>query len=298
MSNLLRLSCRSFFCALVMLSAVPAAMAASSAQLFEQEAPAGVRPQGMGNAFVAVADDVNAVYWNPAGLALIKNQQVQATWQDRFGLGIQYNYISYAQQNYGGSWAHQDAGSFLLGGGDYTADIFSFAGATQVDDFTYIGGALKFIKLDYSPPTACPTVCQDASSDGYSIDVGILHIVDPQTTVGAVVREASSRVDSNTSSQDDRYDNNIIIGFSRQMNDRTLAALQFGNVGKDTTVHFGVESKFQDNLILRAGYDDDLWTAGIGLRQDQWEFNYAYVNDSNIQGHNDDSHKFGGTLHF
>src|SRR4029453_12586360 len=29
----------------------------------------GVRAEGMGGAFVAVADDASAVYWNPAGIA-------------------------------------------------------------------------------------------------------------------------------------------------------------------------------------------------------------------------------------
>jgi hypothetical protein len=37
------------------------------AQTFES---VGTRAQGMGGAFVAVADDASAVYWNPAGLAL------------------------------------------------------------------------------------------------------------------------------------------------------------------------------------------------------------------------------------
>lgn len=276
----------------------PRAEAAQAAQLFEQEAPAGVRPQGMGNSFVAVADDVNAIYWNPAGLALIKDQQVQASWQDRFGLGIQYNYISYAQPNYGASWAHQDASGFLLGGGDYTSDIFTFAGATQIDESTFVGGALKFIKLDFSPPGNCPTTCRTSSSDGYALDVGIMHRVDPQTTVGAVIREATSSVKNSSASSNDRYDNNILIGFSRKMNDKTLLALQFGNLGKDTTIHLGVESRLQENLVVRAGYDDEIWTAGIGLMQDRWELNYAYINDNNIQGSNEGSHKFGGTLHF
>ena len=31
------------------------------------------RPAGMGNAFVGVASNINALYWNPAGLALMKN---------------------------------------------------------------------------------------------------------------------------------------------------------------------------------------------------------------------------------
>jgi hypothetical protein len=37
----------------------------------------GVRPLGMGNAFVAVSDDFNALYYNPAGLARIKEWQIE-----------------------------------------------------------------------------------------------------------------------------------------------------------------------------------------------------------------------------
>jgi hypothetical protein len=48
--------------ALVLLVAAPLA-----AQTFET---VGTRSAGMGGAFVAVADDASAVYWNPAGLAL------------------------------------------------------------------------------------------------------------------------------------------------------------------------------------------------------------------------------------
>lgn len=35
----------------------------------QSDAPVGVRAAGMGGAFVAVADDASAVFWNPAGLA-------------------------------------------------------------------------------------------------------------------------------------------------------------------------------------------------------------------------------------
>lgn len=43
-----------------------AAASAADAQVFEQ---IGVRAQGLGGAFVAVADDASATWWNPAGLA-------------------------------------------------------------------------------------------------------------------------------------------------------------------------------------------------------------------------------------
>src|SRR3954471_18410647 len=46
-----------------------AATTAVSPAVAQSEPPAGVRATGMGGAFVAVADDASAVFWNPAGLA-------------------------------------------------------------------------------------------------------------------------------------------------------------------------------------------------------------------------------------
>jgi hypothetical protein len=49
----------------------------SAGQIFANFETYGARPMGMGGAFTAIADDVNAAYWNPAGLAL--NPEVSIT---------------------------------------------------------------------------------------------------------------------------------------------------------------------------------------------------------------------------
>ena len=36
----------------------------------------GSRPAGFGNAFVAIADDPTAMYWNPAGISRLKGHEV------------------------------------------------------------------------------------------------------------------------------------------------------------------------------------------------------------------------------
>ena len=46
---------------------------------------AGARPLGMGNAFVALADDARAVVYNPAGLALLQNGEFTADYGRLFG---------------------------------------------------------------------------------------------------------------------------------------------------------------------------------------------------------------------
>ena len=54
-------------------AAALALMSAGSAQALEGAwTHYGVRPLGMGNAFVAVADDFNSLFYNPAGLARLK----------------------------------------------------------------------------------------------------------------------------------------------------------------------------------------------------------------------------------
>ena len=55
---------------------------------------AGARAVGMGEAFTAVVDDATAMYWNPAGLAQAKNQEVTFTHNQWLG-DIKHEFIGY-----------------------------------------------------------------------------------------------------------------------------------------------------------------------------------------------------------
>ena len=48
---------------------IAAVWALAAAQPANAQSPVGARASGMAGAFVAVADDATAVYWNPAGVA-------------------------------------------------------------------------------------------------------------------------------------------------------------------------------------------------------------------------------------
>lgn len=60
----------------------------------------GARPSGMGGAFSAVADDLNAIYWNPAGLALQKDRQASASYIKYFQ-GVNIGFLGYSQEAFG-----------------------------------------------------------------------------------------------------------------------------------------------------------------------------------------------------
>ncbi len=71
---------------------------AEATVIFLNIAP-GARAGGMGEAFVAVADDATATWWNPAGLAFLNKQELtfmHVNWLPTFRLDdLYYDYISY-----------------------------------------------------------------------------------------------------------------------------------------------------------------------------------------------------------
>ena len=57
--------------------------------------PTGSRPIAMGENFIAVADDANAIYWNPAGLVQLENGEAMFMHSTYFAT-IMYDYVAAA----------------------------------------------------------------------------------------------------------------------------------------------------------------------------------------------------------
>ncbi len=139
--------------------------AVASAQPFET---IGVRALGMGGAFVAVADDVSAIWWNPAGLAtggLFSMAVDYESFDERSGTGIFTGTpplgLGYVRTRLEGLVTHQ-AGVTLL--------------HTLVEGFT-VGGALKFVRgLASLDPD------DDAlgrATNSFDLDAGALYVRGP-----------------------------------------------------------------------------------------------------------------------
>src|SRR5574341_922912 len=95
----------------------------------------GTRPLSMGEAFVAVADDGNAISWNPAGLARMERIQASFNYADLFDLGVDSYYASFFSRLYfiplltdyvtiGADWSGIRAGDEELG---FSRDQFNFS---------------------------------------------------------------------------------------------------------------------------------------------------------------------------
>ncbi|MFB6214572.1 MAG: hypothetical protein ABEI54_01765 [Candidatus Bipolaricaulia bacterium] len=63
----------------------------------------GARALGMGGAFVAIADDYSASYWNPAGITRSSSLYLGGMHYDKYGLGLNLNYLSGGLSAFGSS---------------------------------------------------------------------------------------------------------------------------------------------------------------------------------------------------
>ena len=57
----------------------------------------GTRPLSMGGAFIAVADDANAITWNPAGLPGLRRTEFTSTYANLYNLGITQSYMGFVK---------------------------------------------------------------------------------------------------------------------------------------------------------------------------------------------------------
>ncbi len=89
-----------FLFSFVLLNQVASAQAGGAAVPFLLIAP-DARAAGMGEAGTAIADNVNAVYWNPGGMGFMENQrQISLSfsrWLPQFNADLYYSYGTYGE---------------------------------------------------------------------------------------------------------------------------------------------------------------------------------------------------------
>jgi len=262
--------------------------------------PVGARALGMGGAFVGLADDASAMYWNPGGIARLAQNEA---------LFVHANWIADISFNYGGVVLPvQDIGTFGLNftsltmadmertteelpegtGTTFSAGSFAvgLTYARNLTDWFSIGGNVKFIDEHI----------WNESAIGFALDVGTLLTTPfPGLKFGAgisnfgtkmhmtgddllVLKPISSNAGANQSINavlsTDQFDLPLTlrIGFAYQplvLDDQVLTFVVDAVHPNDNSesMSAGVEyTTLQKILSVRAGYN------GIGMRDGEEQF--------------------------
>lgn len=179
----------------------------------------GGRALGVGSAYVALANDVTASYWNPAGVARIEYPQIALSHDERFGNLINYDYVAFAVP-YGSNTIDPEtnqrefnAASFALSvirlgidgihkadsnvwNGDISVrpkyDLITFFNASdyivygtyakQYSENFYYGANIKLIRRNIG----------DAHGTGIGFDVGLQYLPFENIVLGAHLQDATT----------------------------------------------------------------------------------------------------------
>lgn len=261
----------------------------------------GARPSGMGNAFCAVADDVNAVLWNPAGLVLLDRKETSFTYTNLgpvFGsaeFGSMYDgFLGYAlplenDDALALSLQYQEQGTVAVTGDDPEVIAEYSLGANYAAIVSYAknvssslswGANLKFIQARL----------WEFSDTAYAVDIGGLYR-SPQgkLNVGVSLYNMGTELKMGDVEQADPLPQNLKLGLSYRLVKGNPQGLLFAfdvekptasNTG--TNIGLGVEYWYHDTLAVRLGYlrkegEVEGMTQGLGIRYGNYEIDFANV---------------------
>jgi len=255
---------------------------------------------GMGKAFVALADDATATYWNPAGLAQIGRKEITALHTSLWG-GAMYDYISYVNPvvglgTIGMSWTQLSCGGFerrnefneITGTFKDTSGAYGISYGRQVLDILSIGANVKYMSHTL-----------DSHANGnYLVDIGILYR--PPVEGLQIGTRLQNVVSVETGEKTDvKLPLTMRIGMDyKLLKDRiyVLADAEYRKTqsGKSLTeFHGGVEFWALHYMAVRLGMDGEEFTAGLGLKYRDYGIDYAFATHSLGP-----SHRFSATLRF
>jgi hypothetical protein len=262
---------------------------------------AGARSAAMGDAYVSLAEDATAAYWNPAGLAATTSTQftlMHLEWISSarmetasiahatgFGtLGLHFSGMYFDELERRETASPDPTGHFNA----YEISVAGAYGRKLWRDDIEAGGALKLLHSGLDQETAT----------GWAADVGVrFHTRVPGLTFAGVAQNLGPKM--KFVAEEFVLPATGRVGADYQ---REVPALRGALTGAldlvfptdgDARQHVGFEYAYRNVAAARVGYkanmDSQGLTFGLGLRKGGYSFDYAYSDIDNDLG---TGHKF------
>ncbi|NIR47952.1 PorV/PorQ family protein [candidate division KSB1 bacterium] len=248
----------------------------------------GGRASAIGEAFVALANDVSALYWNPAGITQLKRNNVHFS-HIEYVADVQHEFLGYVRRI--GSFNAVGLSIVALHTDDMnvttevqpfgTGETFGFSdimiGLTFAREFTdkfSTGVTVKYVREDLA----------DVSMTGVLIDAGTLYKIGfrgarfavsitnfgPEFETSGTVRDFLGAPREDVDFESFPAPLLLRVGFVFDLikfeNSRALLAFQLDHPNDESeNFNYGAEYWFNDMIALRAGYKKVAEIGGISL---------------------------------
>jgi hypothetical protein len=260
----------------------------------------GARQGGMGEAGVGLADDANAIYWNPGGLAFQYNDPevdrkgeaslMHVNWLPQFNLsdmyydyaagryylqdigmvGLAIQYISYGES----IWTGPDSPDEL---GRFNSSEVSITGsyALKVKENVGLGVNLKYIHSRLSPiEVTVGTEKGKGISSGFAVDLGVLYHPEwaQKLSLGANISNIGPKMSYVDYAQADPLPTNLRLGFAYHLVKSQFNTLTF--VYDTNKLLVNRDSTKVDGVFEAMLYSS--WTNGDVLKKFTHSFGLEY----------------------
>lgn len=281
--------CAAALASCLLLSLLPGAAfaAAGSTGIASLKLGVGARAMGLGGAYVALADDPTATYWNAAGLAGLRNTEVTA---------MHNQWIQDFRQEYAAVATPLGKGTFGFSfSGFYTSEL---EGRDDVGNVTQ-GFGFNDIAMTagYGRPLASSLdagaslryvreMIAEVDAKTFAFDLGARYrLRDTGLSLGAAVQNVGGKPTLVDEAFELPMTLRVGAAWSRPLtsfhSQGTITSEVRKVRGEDARFHVGGELLYHERLALRVGgkfgYDTEDVSFGIGLTQSRIRFDYALV---------------------
>ena len=248
---------------------------------------AGARSVALGSAYVALADDATAGYWNAAGLSALSSRQVHLTHSEHFSGLIQRDFVAVARP---GRLLHGMALSLVRMGIDdihftelpdplqppNTDNRPLIVSTEQSADYAlYLSGSRRLgarLSLGLSAKAIYRQVAS-INAYGFGLDLGVRYQLSHQIALAANVRDATTTPIVWNTDSTDRIQPSLLLGVAYAIpiaEGQTTALLATRSGGDastatdDVPLNAGLEYRHR-YIALRAGLEEGRQSFGLGL---------------------------------
>ena len=278
---------------------IPVYVQSAEAVVNIQNVGAGARSASLGNSYVAIADDADAVFANPAGLGQMSNSQMAYTNVSLLYTGIEgddlgQHLVSFAKPmgNFGLGLGYERIGSELMSeNGAFLSVSYKIGSSFNFGvNAKYLFWSVGNIPADNG--VADPL--SNTTAGNLGVDFGLLWKTPVKgARFGLMVKNVNKPdVSKGTAAQVDpdagSLPMDVHAGVAYQVNPSSLLSVQYvlrdaGGDGSDSRLVVGGETKLVEGLMLRAGgsklFEEDMSgdiNAGLGYIFGKLHFDYGY----------------------
>ncbi len=289
---------------LLRLLALLSFLSSSSLASFE-ELPTGARAAGLGNAFAAVADDVYATYYNPAGLVQLHRSEFTAYYSKLYsglsdGSSIARSFVAYGHPLRNRGTIGISYLSLSLAG-LYSESTIAMSYAHALKEKWNLGGSIKFLRKSFGSDAYTenainsdtgaslgapdPLFAQNGTSkSAASFDLGAQYRLSRIYGLGFTIMNINSPNMALSSSDTDKVSSIYKLGIARRAK-RSAVDVEFSSrkfTQDEFRLNMGAERTIGTGFTIRGGLgfgqrQYQITSVGFSYRWESLEFGYGLV---------------------